>query len=124
MKRHLTRLMTDPRTGAERRIGGRIACERLASSLGEVLDLSRSGARVLARGCSLKPGDGVLLAVRTESGETEFVEASVVRRIRRGIGRCELGLLFRSTDQPFRAKILRLAGEHAVRDAWAPLKAS
>lgn len=101
----------------ERRRGGRLRIERLRCELGEVLDLSPTGARVLAGRFRNVPQGLVLPALRFRAGGavTIPVRARVARSSSVGTWRREVGLQFEELDDAQREMLSELGRVHSVR---------
>lgn len=92
-----------------RRRHGRVRCDDLRCSLGTVLDLSASGARVRTTGRRL-PEKGRRVAISIHGDEsTIHLQARVVRATRTGLLHGEVALEFVDVTPEIHAELLRLA---------------
>ena len=94
---------------AERRRHGRLRTEGVNCSLGEVVDLSASGMRVLRKGRrSAEVGETVALTLDYE-GFTLSVDARVVRLEKAGFRRHIYGLEFQQVNPDVQDQLTHLA---------------
>ena len=92
-----------------RRRHGRVRCDETKCTLGEVLDLSASGVRVLIRG-RVRLRVGAVMPMVIEIGEaTAPVEAAVVWVRRAGWFRHIAGLQFVNVTPQQRARLVQIA---------------
>ncbi|MBS0196002.1 MAG: PilZ domain-containing protein [Planctomycetes bacterium] len=95
-------------TSAQRRRHGRVLCEDLSSSLGEVVNLSASGMRV--RGAEKPPKVGSRLTIRIDAPDGALFAGTVVQWTRRiGLFRFEVGLRFEPITPQLQVSLNRLA---------------
>lgn len=95
-----------------RRVTGRVKVENsLECNLGRVVDLSAGGLCVVSR----KPLDGVVVVTLSDSEGGLTCEAKVVRSLRLGFFRHEVGLQLPPMDDRDRATLTRLAAFHRDR---------
>jgi hypothetical protein len=102
---------------SNRRQFGRRKQELLACNLGEVLDISRGGIRILCR----RPIEGAQrVELRSLHGELAL-PARVVWVTRRGRGRHEIGLAFDEADDATASRLTRISSAHvptpSIRDS-------
>lgn len=102
-QRHIANVLADTQRGANNRKAGRLVCELVKCDLGEVLDLSRSGMRVKAKGTpGVKKGECYALTINGP-GVRLTLGTKVVWVKKSGLlGGVELGLEF--TTIPEEAK--------------------
>src|SRR4051812_23125156 len=80
-------------TAAQRRRCGRVICQDIRSSLGEVLDLSAGGARVRTRKRPPSEGADVKVVISSFAGDLHLTAKAVwVRAVTLGVW--EIGLTF------------------------------
>lgn len=100
--------------GANKRGGGRIACEGIFTGWGEILNASASGLRLSARGRAIpEVGETAPLAIHGPEG-TFSVLARVVWARHKNWGRREIGVQFVEVSPQARWHLARLA-EAAAR---------
>lgn len=98
-----------PKHAGEKRGFGRLRCDALESSLGEVLDLSSTGLRVkVGRRIDLKSGQELDLDLRLGELAGSF-KARVIWVRKVGWRRTEAGVQFDAIDPQQRATLTRLA---------------
>jgi len=85
-------------TKQEKRSAGRIACEFVVSSVGKVLDASRSGLRIRSRRPAGQIDDIVIFRVKSPAGSTAL-KAKVVWTEKRGFRNHESGLELLNTNE-------------------------
>ncbi|MBM4107313.1 MAG: PilZ domain-containing protein [Phycisphaerae bacterium] len=96
-------------TPSNRRRHGRFRCDELRCSLGTVLDLSASGARI-GTGSFRHPSAGATVSlVINDDDEAVELQALVVRSRRTGVLAGELAVEFLGVTPELRARLLRLA---------------
>lgn len=100
-----------------KRLTARLACEELISNLGQVVDLSREGCRIIQGRFGGVPV-GARLTLRLEGYEGGVsVPAEVMRRRPRGPFKLELGIRFLALSAEQQNAISALARTHRVRYA-------
>jgi len=92
----------------DKRRAGRLQTEDTRCRLGQVLDLSITGMRVLHRGMAPRVGDEVNLTIKAPGASVD-VRARVVRVVRTGFRKREVGLEFVALDPLSRERLLDLA---------------
>lgn len=96
-------------TRSNRRRHGRFLCDGLRCSLGQVLDLSASGARIRTGAVRrLTKGMTVPLTIRDDDGTVDL-SGLVVRSVRTGLMHAELAIEFVGVTPALNAQLLRLA---------------
>ncbi len=101
------------------RRSGRVRVQTIACDLGEIMDLSAGGAKVLCCGRG-GPKHGQFLDVRIAGLESEIrVRARVVRSTPRGRRASELGLEFLDVDPAVRVALTALARSVAHNETMA-----
>lgn len=104
---------------AQRRRHGRVYCQGITSTLGDILDLSASGMRV---GCIQKPppvGEIFDLVLHSCEGEIA-ISCGVVWVSRMGFFRYEAGLAFGELTPTIRQTLSRLARTVAQNETILP----
>jgi PilZ domain-containing protein len=96
-------------SAATRRRHGRVRCGETKCTLGEVLDLSASGVRVLIRGRVRLKRDAVTPMILEMGDRTASVMARVVWVVKAGWFRHTAGLQFVDVTPDQRAKLAQLA---------------
>jgi hypothetical protein len=108
----------------QQRRHGRLHCQDVTSILGDILDLSASGMRVL---CAVKPppvGQPVQAIIKSCEGDLSM-PCSVVWVRRKGFFRHEMGVQFGEIDATIRASLTRLARSVSQNETILPsLRAS
>ena len=121
MKIFRPNLANDPESAAqERRRYGRLKTEGTESSMGQVLDISAGGMRVVRKG-ALPVHEGEKFRVDLQV-DKEIIELDVhVRRVRKlGRRKFEFGLEFINLGDEDRMKLIRLArsASNGARAMW------
>ena len=115
-----------PERTEERRKAPRYETVVVSSTLGDLWDLSRLGARVQQAGSpTLKPGDTVEIELSSPT-DSVWVKARVVRLAAVARGRCEIGLSFvdLSADQAEQVENLARHGTTKGKRAAGPISDS
>lgn len=99
--------------GSNKRGGGRVRCEGIKSSWGEVVNASATGCRIITR-LDLHVGVPTMLTIETPDGPVKLA-AKVVWARKKNWGKQEVGVQFVEVDPAGRARLARLA-EFASRD--------
>lgn len=95
--------------GPERRGKGRVRCDLLLSTLGEIVDLSASGLRVRTRGSqSLQINDVIYLKLSAPEEEL-LVKVQVVWTRRTGFRKHEVGMHFLNPSPQLQSKLIQIA---------------
>ncbi len=106
-------------TSAQRRRHGRVVCEDLTSSLGEVVNLSASGMQV--RGVAKPPMVGSRLTIRLDAPDGALFMGTVVQWTRRiGLFRFEVGLKFEPITPQLQVSLNRLARSASRNETIMP----
>jgi hypothetical protein len=91
-----------------RRRHGRLLCDDVRSSLGQVLDLSASGARVRTTGLR-QPEKGQTVTLTIEDGHASLVVSGViVRSVRTGMFHGEVAVEFTGVTPDVHARLMEL----------------
>lgn len=100
--------MDEPR-GDERRKAGRLRTAEVTCSIGEVLDMSATGMKVFRRGRrAVCEGDRFTLTLKYRHFALP-VDVRVVRILKRGFRKYELGVAFEEINPRIKAKLTDLA---------------
>ena len=102
-------LRLDEQAAASRRRHGRVRCDETKCTLGEVLDLSASGVRVLIRGRVRLKKDSVTPMLLEIGDAVAPVKAKVVWISREGWFRHTAGLQFVDLTPEQKAKVAQIA---------------
>ncbi|GDX99701.1 hypothetical protein LBMAG48_21050 [Phycisphaerae bacterium] len=103
--------------GAEKRRHGRIICDGVQCSIGDVLDLSASGMRVKTR--YKMPDAGEVFVVTLETVEGTLAVLCRIRWVRRcGMFTREVGLEFFDPGPKSKQVLQELAGRAAYNDGF------
>ena len=97
-----------PLRGDIRRKAGRVVCQDITCSLGDVLDLSASGMRVITRQSPPPTDQEVLLRLETLAGPI-CVPVKTIWVKKAGWGRREIGLTFGNMDTKSRHALAVIA---------------
>lgn len=98
---------------------GRVVCQDLACSLGEILDLSASGMRVKAGRQAPPDGTMMTVVVRTFDGDLTLA-CKVVWNRRSGVFGRELGITFLNVDRKTQAALTRVGRASAHNEVIRP----
>jgi hypothetical protein len=104
--------------GAEQRRHGRVRCQGVQCSIGDVQDLSASGMRVKTR--YKMPEAGEVFVVTLDTMEGPLAVLSRIRWVRRcGLFTREVGLEFFDLGPKSKQVLQELAGRVAYNDTWS-----
>ena len=112
------RLEADANKPQDRRVAGRLNCERLRCNLGTMLDLSGGGARVQRPRFAkrYKPGDQIELRLMGDIGCLS-TPAEVVWVVGAGIGRDIVGVRFAELSGETKHALNLIARDHTMPSA-------
>lgn len=106
--------------GGNRRRAGRLCCSGTTCQFGPIVDLSRTGAKVVSRkAVSLPAGATVNLRVETPAGSM-LVPAHPAMCRRRPDGRFDVGFEFHFTDDAMVRRLIDLARAAADTHEYKP----
>lgn len=105
------KLVMDSTPSGERRRHGRLRCEEASCCVGQVIDLSASGMRVLRRGRPIMEiGDEFQISIHPNNGESQLtLPARVVWIERQGFRKHIVGLEFATIDDQKKIQLGELA---------------
>ena len=95
------------------RKGGRVNCHGVTCTLGEVVNISASGMRVIAKG-AIEPGTEGLITIQALDGPL-VIPGRVVWSKKKNWGKSEAGVQFVGLTDQHRARLLQFA-DYASRD--------
>lgn len=113
-----------PHQRPENRRTGRLQCLEASCQFGKVVDLSRAGAKVLAKKPMMLP-EGATVNLRLEvMGSTMLVPARPVVNRKRPDGKVEIGFQFHHVDERMGRALVQMMRTASVNLEYKPRKSA